>query len=192
MKDFLLALLTWLVSLFQKGTEISPSSSPKDPGNPQAPASEAGKPFDQGWSAGDREIAALTVWAEARGQPWEGQLAVAYVIRNRAEAPGWWGHGVAGVCQAPYQFSCWNAKVSQGSQRDRLMDVKTLQHPAMVTAMQAVDVAFAGTQPDPTHGATYYCTKAVVDKTSWARGKTPSAIIGAHVFFTKAEAERKA
>lgn len=132
---------------------------------------------------------ALTVWAEARGQPWLGILAVAYVIRNRAERPRWWGKGVSGVCLKPFQFSCWNSEKRHGSQLDRLLDIKTLSHAAMPECMRAVDVAMAGTEPDPTNGSTYYCTKGVVDKTDWAVGKTPSAIIGDHVFFTTSIAE---
>ena len=38
----------------------------------------------------DLDIMALTVWAEARGEPVDGQRAVAWVLRNRAAKPGWW------------------------------------------------------------------------------------------------------
>lgn len=51
---------------------------------------------------------AKTIWAEARGEPLEGQIAVANVILNRARQGGWWGDDVVKVCRKPKQFSCWN------------------------------------------------------------------------------------
>ncbi|HJR27754.1 MAG TPA: cell wall hydrolase, partial [Pseudomonas sp.] len=59
----------------------------------------------------DRDVLARTLWGEARGEGLPGQIAVAWAIRNRVndgKARSWWGEGYAGVCQAPYQFSCWN------------------------------------------------------------------------------------
>src|SRR5262245_20911607 len=56
----------------------------------------------------DLDVMARPVWGEARGEPLDGKTAVAWVIKNRADHPGWWGHGIAGVCRQPWQFSCWN------------------------------------------------------------------------------------
>ena len=59
----------------------------------------------------DRDILARTLWGEARGEGAAGQIAVAWTIRNRVfdgKTNSWWGEGYAGVCQKPYQFSCWN------------------------------------------------------------------------------------
>jgi hypothetical protein len=53
------------------------------------------------------EIAARTVWQEARGEPEEGQRAVAHVIVNRLR-DGRWGKSLASVCLADRQFSGWN------------------------------------------------------------------------------------
>jgi len=60
----------------------------------------------------DRDILARTLWGEARGESLAGQIAVAWTIRNRVNdgnAKSWWGEGYTGVCQKPYQFSCWNS-----------------------------------------------------------------------------------
>jgi hypothetical protein len=51
---------------------------------------------------------AATLWGEARGEPFEGKIAIACVIRNRANSPGWWGRDVVSVCTAPAQFTCWH------------------------------------------------------------------------------------
>jgi N-acetylmuramoyl-L-alanine amidase len=55
-----------------------------------------------------------TTWAEARGEGTLGETAVAWVIRNRAERAAY-AHdllgaegAVARVCEAKWQFSCWN------------------------------------------------------------------------------------
>ena len=32
----------------------------------------------------------------------------AWVIRNRADNPRWWGNDITDVCLKKYQFSCWN------------------------------------------------------------------------------------
>ena len=50
---------------------------------------------------------AATVWGEARGEPFEGKVAVAWVIINRSRKPGWWGEDIRSVCSARWQFSCW-------------------------------------------------------------------------------------
>lgn len=56
----------------------------------------------------DREIIALTLWGEARGEPIEGKIAVASVLRNRLLDTRW-GLSYERVCLSPKQFSCWNA-----------------------------------------------------------------------------------
>lgn len=59
----------------------------------------------------DRDILARTLWGEARGEGLAGQIAVAWTIRNRVndlKTGPWRGEGYSGVCQKPYQFSCWN------------------------------------------------------------------------------------
>jgi len=53
----------------------------------------------------ERDVIAYTLWSEARGEPFEGIVAVASVIVNRAEkrrlTP-------SGTCLQQNQFSCWN------------------------------------------------------------------------------------
>ena len=53
-----------------------------------------------------QEIAARTLYGEARAEPEEGQRAVARVLVNRMR-DGRWGKNLWSVCLWPFQFSCW-------------------------------------------------------------------------------------
>jgi N-acetylmuramoyl-L-alanine amidase len=54
----------------------------------------------------DLETIALTIYGEARGEQWEGMIAVGFVIMNRRLI---WEQGIKQVCFAPNQFSCYNS-----------------------------------------------------------------------------------
>lgn len=54
----------------------------------------------------DMDVAARTLCQEARGEPLDGQQAVAHVIKNRL-ASGRWGHSLSSVCLWRAQFSGW-------------------------------------------------------------------------------------
>jgi N-acetylmuramoyl-L-alanine amidase len=88
---------------------------------------------------GERYLLAQLVTAEAQGEPYAGQVAVAAVVLNRMKSP-LFPHTLAGVIYQPGQFQ----PVSNG----------TLYQPASATALRAVDDALAGW--DPTGGALYF------------------------------------
>ena len=71
-------------------------------------------------SDSDLMIMAKTIWGEARGESHNGQVAVAWVIRNRAERGGWWGNTIREVCLKDQQFSCWNHNDCNRAQIDSL------------------------------------------------------------------------
>ncbi len=50
------------------------------------------------------EAMALTIYGEARGEKWDGKLAVGYVILNRSRL---WKQSIKEVCYAKNQFSCY-------------------------------------------------------------------------------------
>ena len=56
---------------------------------------------------GSRDFEALfrTVVGEAVGEGTQGQIAVAWVIRNRVRDPRW-PNTIHDVCHQPYQFEC--------------------------------------------------------------------------------------
>jgi len=122
---------------------------------------------------------AQTIYGEARGEPHEGQVAVAWVIVNRQRLhPRWHRKSLAAICKAPYQFSCWNAG---DPNRAKIEDVALNDHTFAVCVHIAVDV-LTGRSIDSTYGATHYYA-ATTPAPRWAVGKTPSARIGHHLFF---------
>lgn len=58
----------------------------------------------------DEALAVVTIMQEAAGEPYEGKLAVAEVIRRRAERRFQSDGTVAGTVLRAYQFSGWNTK----------------------------------------------------------------------------------
>jgi spore germination cell wall hydrolase CwlJ-like protein len=128
------------------------------------------------------DVMARTIWGEARGEGSAGMQAVARVILNRlavAESRGgfWWGKTIIGICQKPYQFSCWNrsdanfALVSAVDERDI----------HFATALRIARRAVAGVVDDMTGGATHYHAAGIMPP--WAERAKPCAVIGRHVFY---------
>lgn len=105
---------------------------PTDPadGSPAAGAS---------LSPADLDLLARLVTAEAAGEPYAGQVAVAAVVLNRVRSPQF-PDTIAGVIYQPYQFE----PVLNG----------WIANPPTATALQAVRDALAGW--DPSGGALYF------------------------------------
>ncbi|MFH4984087.1 hypothetical protein AB6A40_010796 [Gnathostoma spinigerum] len=58
------------------------------------------------YSQHDYDILKKTIYYEARGEPRNGQIAVANVILNRMRHPGF-PNAIADVCLSAHQFECW-------------------------------------------------------------------------------------
>ncbi len=127
------------------------------------------------------DVLARTLWGEARGENVRGIEAVAAVVMNRVRRGGWWGNTVETVCRKRWQFSCWNpgdpnrAKLEAVDERDRAFRI----------CLRVARRAVSGVLDDPTHGATHYHVRGLMPL--WARGRDPSAEIGAHVFYSGVE-----
>lgn len=129
----------------------------------------------------DIDAAVRTVFGEARGEIFEGQIAVAWVIRNRAEwqPPQWWGHSVEAVCYHPQQFSCWNADDPNRKKIDALssdnLDLVAIENGVVRPVM-------AGVVLDPTEGASHYF-RVGSPIPAWINGRQPTVTIGNHAFY---------
>ncbi len=125
----------------------------------------------------DEQIACRTLWAECRGEPEEGQRAVAHVLLNRLkDGRAFFGKTLAGICLRPFQFSCWN---HNDPQRDRMALLTEQQ-----LAPQLHILNLARVQADPTKGALYYYSDSMATPPSWAAKMTFIVKIGRHNFLT--------
>jgi N-acetylmuramoyl-L-alanine amidase len=131
----------------------------------------------------DRDILARTLWGEARGESLAGQIAVAWTICNRVndgKAKSWWGEGYVGVCQKPYQFSCWN---SNDPNFAYLSGAKRIPFRGLAQARIAADQVIDGKVPDPTGGATHYYAISMKTPPAWAAKAKLTLQLGGHAFF---------
>ncbi|CAI8773758.1 N-acetylmuramoyl-L-alanine amidase [Pseudomonas jessenii] len=131
----------------------------------------------------DRDILARTLWGEARGESLAGQIAVACTIRNRVndgKTRSWWGEGYAGVCQKPYQFSCWNKSDPNFAY---LSGAKPIPFRELAQARIAADQVIDGNVPDPTGGATHYYASTMTKAPAWVAGAKQTLKLGRHLFF---------
>lgn len=123
------------------------------------------------------DVLARTLWGEARGEGSAGMQAVANVVMNRAARGGWWGDDIIGVCQKPYQFSCWN-KDDPNYRQLLAVDGRDLY---FATAQRIARRAVYGRLDDITGGADHYHAAGI--SPYWAQGQKPCAVIGNHIFY---------
>lgn len=125
----------------------------------------------------DFDVMARTIFGEARGEPYEGQIAVAHVILNRWRSGRWFSRAtIEGTCLVRLQFSCWN---HDDPTYRRITTVGTEE---LAPFIQIAKDAYDNTTLDPTDGATHYYADTIKEPL-WAEGKTPTIKIGHHSFF---------
>lgn len=112
----------------------------------------------------DLELLARLISAEARGEPYSGQVAVGAVVLNRVRHPSF-PNSLSGVIYQNGAFSClkdgqWNAAIADSSRK-------------------AAKDALNGW--DPTSGAIYYYNP-VTATNQWIRSRPVITSIGKHVF----------
>lgn len=125
----------------------------------------------------DKEIAAMTVFMEASGEPPEGRRAVAWVLENRL-ASGNFGQTLAEVCLEPFQISSWNTTDPNRKRLARTSD----GDPILADCIAAVAEAMEGIS-DPTLGATNYYAASMSVPPDWASRMTFTVQIGNHLFY---------
>lgn len=133
----------------------------------------------------DAQIVALTLWGEARGEPVEGRIAVACVIRNRVREPGWWGDSYMSVCLAKQQFSCWNADDPNYSKLMALSNHMLRGESVDAILDECLWVAegiVGGRVRDRVGAATHYYAESI-QAPKWAKGATLVGRVGHHLFF---------
>lgn len=115
-------------------------------------------------SGGNIDLLARLISAEARGEPYEGQVAVGAVVLNRVKHPSF-PNSVSGVIFQHEAFSC----VADGQ----------FNEPVSESAYRAARDALNGW--DPSGGAIYYFNPAKATS-SWIWSRPAIVTIGDHIF----------
>ena len=117
-----------------------------------------------GYSSSDYDLLARIISAEARGEPYMGQVAVGAVILNRIEHPSF-PDTLSGVIYQRGAFSC--------------LDDGQFYEPISDSAYKAASDAINGL--DPSGGAIYYYNP-VKSTNKWIFGRQIITVIGNHRF----------
>jgi len=116
------------------------------------------------YMSADHRLLAKLVYAEARGEPYKGQVAVAAVVLNRVSSASF-PNTISGVIYQRNAFTC----VNNGS----------IDNTPDSSCIRAARDALNGW--DPTGGCLYYYNpKTAVD--DWIRTRTTKTVIGRHSF----------
>lgn len=125
----------------------------------------------------DEQVATRTLAQEARGEPLEGQQAVAHVLKNRLVS-GRWGKSLASVCLWRAQFSGWymphdpNFAYACSLRDDDAM---------LVHMLDVLNGVLARTS-DPTGAAMWYYAKSIAPP-AWVKGATFCGQFGNQLFY---------
>lgn len=117
-----------------------------------------------GYSSADYDLLARIISAEARGEPYSGQIAVGAVIMNRIEHPSF-PDTLSGVIYQKGAFSC--------------LDDGQFYEPVSDSAYRAASDALNGL--DPSGGAIYYYNPRVATS-KWIFSRKVITVIGNHRF----------
>lgn len=132
--------------------------------NEPTPTEPTATNVPKGFSQNDIQLLAQAVYSEARGEPYEGQVAIAAVILNRLDSPTF-PDSIAGVIFEPLAFTA----VADGQFYMTPDD----------TAKRAVIDAINGW--DPSGGAVYYFNPETATS-SWIWSRPQIKRIGKHIF----------
>ena len=114
--------------------------------------------------SGDLYLLARLISAEARGEPYVGQVAVGAVVLNRVDHPSV-PNSISGVIYQPGAFSC--------------LDDGQFNEPVAESAYRAAQEALNGY--DPSYGAIYYFNPATATS-RWIWSRPLIVTIGSHRF----------
>jgi len=128
-----------------------------------ASASSGGSSKNSGGS-GDVDLLARLISAEARGEPYTGQVAVGAVVLNRVKHTSF-PNSVAGVIYQPWAFTC----IQDGQ----------FNQPVSESAYRAARDALNGW--DPSGGAIYYFNPNTATS-AWIWSRPVIVTIGNHIF----------
>jgi N-acetylmuramoyl-L-alanine amidase len=121
--------------------------------------------------------AVMTIWGEARGESYEGKVAVGEVIRNRVKRKYNGDGSIPGTVLRKFQFSCWNTEDPNRILMSKLDDSTDL-------VKECINAWKDSESTNLTKGAVLYCNLKVVSFIpSWAMPNKQCAVVGSHTFY---------
>ena len=152
------------VRYFQRRNGLSPDGQVGDLTLAALGISPGGGGGASAGSSGNLDLLARLISAEARGEPYVGQVAVGAVVLNRVDHPSF-PNSISGVIYQPGAFSC-------------LYDGQ-FDQPVAESAYRAARDAINGS--DPSYGAIYYFNPATATS-KWIWSRPLIVQIGSHRF----------
>jgi len=125
----------------------------------------------------DISLLQCLIFGEAEGEPLDSKVGVALVVRNRVFNPGWWGDSWHTVMLKKWQFSCFTELRDKIISRYKVRETDRIMRECKWIAEGVI----AGDVQDLTRGANHYHAEYLIPY--WAKGETPTAIIGKHIFY---------
>ena len=129
------------------------------------------------------EIFVLTIIGEARGEPIQGQVAAAWIIKNRMLHNLIRYPTYKEVCLEKSQFSCWDDELDYLNglmQQPKFTDRYLIQCEYVATGVDQNEII------DNTNGSLYYLTNDLfngIHRPKWANYPRNVKIIGNQTFF---------
>ncbi len=127
----------------------------------------------------DTVFLALTLWREARSEPHDGKVAVAWSILNRVRRPSWWGNDVMSVVTKKWQYS--SLTDPNDKQLTRWPESKDASWWECVQI--ARDLVHGANLPNLAPGADSYYAVSMPVPPKWATPETFVAQVGGHRFY---------
>lgn len=150
--------------LYNATKNWKPTAATAGSGTTNNSANKVSNASNKGFTENDLKLMANAVYGEARGEPYEGQVAVAAVILNRVRSTSF-PNTVSGVIFQPRAFTA----VADGQ----------IYLTPNEKAKQAVQAAIDGW--DPTNGCLYYFNPETATS-PWIWTRTQVKTIGKHIF----------
>jgi len=133
----------------------------------------------------DGDLLGLLIYLEGRGEPIEGRIAIANVVRNRVNKSE--SKSYFAIITAKNQFSCFNSNdpnysigVSIATRMFNRQMYEDLTHKLQECRWVAMGIV-NGSILDNTQGAKFYFNPKIVIP-SWAKDMTTTVKIGNHTF----------
>ena len=131
----------------------------------------------------ENSLAAVTIWQEGEGEPYDDKLMIAETIRNRMSLKYSSDGTVAGTVAKRYQFSAWNDDAGDNARLIaslKLNDNDPIVKDCIRAWHQAVNL-----ETNLANGAVLYCRGDLNPQPSWVKNCMEVARGKHHVFYVE-------